>query len=284
MHLKVASALSLHSGQPKQLKGPTTRTHIIAMGFFKGVISWYDILSCASTGLKPFADLGKANEEGICVCYRIPFEKLMGCEDWAMRLIHDIATLGERKRRSGRTGGVNAWDLVGQAADIQRQLEAGLQDLSSSPYEMTGSEGPPTVGIQDSSDSLIPMITRIFATAALIYLQVIVSGPHPELPEIRQGVSQIMVALNALPNRDLVRNLLWPVCIAGCMATVEHEWYWRYLLSDPSCNQKWSFGYPSKVLEIMEECWRLRRDQSGETMGVDWKTAMDNLDMRVLLI
>jgi hypothetical protein len=254
------------------------------MGFFKGVISWYDILSCASTGLKPFVDLGKANEEGICVCYRIQFEKLMGCEDWVMRHIQDIATLGERKRRSEISGSLSMWELVSQAAGIQKQLEAGLSKISRHPNGKSARDDAAITESQDSSDSLIRNVTRIFASAALVYLQVIVSGPHPELPEIRQGVSETKAALDALHDRDLARNMLWPVCIAGCMDTVEHEGYWKDLLWDPSCNQKWSFGYPSKVLEILEECWRLRKDQWGKAMGVDWKSAMDSLDMRVLLV
>lgn len=92
-----------------------------------------------------------------------------------------------------------------------------------------------------------------------------------------------MAALDTLPDKDLVRNLLWPVCIAGCMATTEHEPYWRNLVSSVG-GERWSFGYPSKVLDIMEECWRLRKEQSENLVAVDWMTAMKNLDMKVLLV
>ena len=95
------------------------------------------------------------------------------------------------------------------------------------------------------------------------------------------SVAFSMAALGELTNKDLVRNLLWPVCIAGCMATGEHEPCWRDLLSNVS-RDRWSFSYPSKVLTIMEECWRLRKCKP-ET-GVDWRTAMESLNIRVLLV
>jgi transcription factor-like protein len=92
-----------------------------------------------------------------------------------------------------------------------------------------------------------------------------------------------MAAPDCLEDRDLVRNLLWPVCIAGCMAMSEHESYGRHLISSIS-GDRWSFGYPSKVLKIMEECWSLRKCQPGVVSAVDWMTAMKNPDIRVLLV
>jgi hypothetical protein len=78
-------------------------------------------------------------------------------------------------------------------------------------------------GTSDDSKVLIQNITRVFAGAALVYLQVTISGAYPGIPEIQRGVARTMAALDKLEDKSLVRNLLWPVCIAGCMATEEHE-------------------------------------------------------------
>jgi hypothetical protein len=75
-----------------------------------------------------------------------------------------------------------------------------------------------------------------------------------------------MAALDKLEDKSLVRNLLWPVCIAGCMATEEHEPCWRDLISSAG-NERWAFGYPAKILLVMEECWKLRRSQPGTVRG-----------------
>jgi hypothetical protein len=85
------------------------------MAFFKGVILWYDIFSCTTTGLKPFSNFHSANED---VVPHIPFEKLMGCEDWLMRLIREIATLGEWKKHMETSGGLSMVELVRRASGI----------------------------------------------------------------------------------------------------------------------------------------------------------------------
>jgi hypothetical protein len=185
--------------------------------------------------------------------------------------------LDEWKRRLEASGDLSMWELVRRAADIEMGLETGLITIS----ETTSIDVTTTTASSGVSRPFIRDITRIFASAALVYLQVIISGPRPEVLEIRQGVSRTMAALGELTNKDLVRNVLWPVCIAGCMATVEHESCWRDLISNVS-RDRWSFSYPSKVLTIMEECWRLRKCKP-ET-GVDWRTAMESLNIRVLLV
>jgi hypothetical protein len=92
-----------------------------------------------------------------------------------------------------------------------------------------------------------------------------------------------MAALDELDDISLVRNLLWPVCIAGCMATEANEPYWSELLSSAG-KEKWAFSYPSKILLIMEVCWKLRKSQPGTAVAVDWMTAMKSLDTRLLLV
>lgn len=280
MHLQAASTLSLKFGQDQLQRGPLYHTHKRAMEFFTGVITWYDILSCASTGLKPFSNFDYVDE---AIFPHIHFDKLMGCETWLMRLILEIATLREWKSRLEASGTLSTWELVRRAADIEMRLETGLIASSKHPDKATPSYGTPTTTVSSVPESHIKDITRIFASAAIVYLQVIVSGPNPEISEIQQGVSRTMAALDTLKDKDLVRNLLWPVCIAGSMAMSEHELYWRNLVSSVS-RDRWSFGYPSKVLKIMEECWSLRKCQPGIVPAVDWMTAMKNLDMRVLLV
>jgi hypothetical protein len=279
MHLQAASALSIKFGRGNVKAGPSSRTHKVAMEFFTGVTAWYDILSCASTGLKPFTNPEWFDED---VFPHIRFDKLMGCENWVVRLIWEIATFAEWKTRLEAGGSVSMWEIVRRGSDIKRQLETGLLTSSGDASGITSMEVM-TANSEDSSQFLVREITRIFANAALVYLEVVIFGPHPNLPEIRQGVSKTMAALDKLREKDLVRNLLWPVCIAGCMATVEYESYWRNLLSGVSQDQ-WSFGRPRNVLKIIEECWLLRKCEPGAVVAVDWMTAMRNLDMRVLLV
>ncbi|KFX96160.1 hypothetical protein O988_05448 [Pseudogymnoascus sp. VKM F-3808] len=209
--------------------------------------------------------------------------RLMGCESWLMRLILEIAILCESKKRHENSGALRMQELVHRATDIKARIELGLTMSYGYPHGGAMVDNTATTMISHASAPPVQHITRVFACGALVYLQVFISGPHPKIAEIQQGVSRTMAALNTLPDKDLVRNLLWPVCIAGCMATAEHELYWRNLVSSVG-EERWSFGYPSKVLDIMEECWRLRKGQSENLAAVDWMTAMKNLDMKVLLV
>jgi C6 transcription factor Pro1 len=280
MHLKAASSLSFKFRRDQLKECPLSNTRRLAVEFFTGVITWYDVLSCVSTGQKPFSNFGDVDEDAFSP---IQFDKLMGCESWLVHLIGEIATLSDWKRRMEATGTLSTWELVRRVTDIEMRLETGLINSSRLENGSTTMDVPSSKISSNSSESLIQKITRIFAGGALVYLQVIVSGPYPALPEIQQGVSRTMAALNALPDKELLRNLLWPVCIAGCMAKEENESYWRDLISNVS-QDRWSFGYPSKVLRIMEECWQLRKRQPGTVLAVDWMMAMNNLDMKVLLV
>ncbi|KFY49825.1 hypothetical protein V495_00436 [Pseudogymnoascus sp. VKM F-4514 (FW-929)] len=283
VHLKAASTVALTCGRKAlQIHGSpssTSNTHELAIRFFTGVIIWYDILSCVTTGLKPFLALHDVDE----VFDKIHFHRLMGCESWLMRLILEIAILCESKKRHENSGALRMQELAHRATDIKARIELGLTMSSGYQHGATMVDNTTTTMISHASAPSVQHITRVFACVALVYLQVFISGPHPQIPEIQQGVSRTMAALDTLPDKDLVRNLLWPVCIAGCMATTEHEPYWRNLVSSVG-GERWSFGYPSKVLDIMEECWRLRKEQSENLVAVDWMTAMKNLDMKVLLV
>ena len=279
VHLQAACSLSLRFGRDPLTKGPSSKTHRLAMAFFKSVVSWYDIFSCATTGLKPFSTF---DERIDAIVPHVPFEKLMGCEDWLMRLIHEIATLGEWKKRMEESGGLSMVELVRRASNIEARLEDGLA-ASGNANEVILMDTSIDPAISDAAKAVIKKTTHIFAGAALVYLQVTISGAYPGIPEIQRGVSRTMTALDELDDISMVRNLLWPVCIAGCMATEEHEPYWRDLLSIAG-NERWAFGYPSQILLIMEECWKLRRSQPGTAVAVDWMTAMKSLDMRLLLV
>ena len=254
------------------------------MNFFTGVITWYDVLSCASTGLAPFSNVSIIDRR---ISPELHFDKIMGCDNAVMRVILEIATLGGWKSLSEANGALDIWELRRRGADIEERLQQHLVT------DFENKDGYTTINVSSINtntslvrqNSTVKIVTRIFANAAHIYLSVVSSELHSDTPEIRQGVSRTMAALDELQDKDLIRNLLWPVCIAGCMSMPEHEIYWRELVSNVS-GERWSFGYPSKVLEIMEDCWALRKSSSdtGTVVAVNWLTAMRRRDMRILLV
>lgn len=248
--------------------------------FFAGVVGWYDILSCSTTGAPPFS---------ACECIDaalgyIYLDKIMGCENWAMLLIMEIAFLDEWKQNLQISAQLSMRELVTRAAHIERRLEDGIRDNSTTLSKLTNRSIPSTIlgtGVQEQTH-LILLITRIFACSALVYLDVVVSGAYPEMPEIRESVSRTIEALRALPEIAISNNLTWAYCIAGCMAIEEEQTFFRGLAVSSDGDAP-TFGNFSKALPIIEECWRLRREEKRH-QPVDWRTAMDSLGVSVLLV
>lgn len=250
-----------------------------ALLFFAGVVGWYDIISCSTTGAPPFSN---------CECIDaalgyIFLDKIMGCKNWAMLLIMDIAFLDDWKKNLQISAQLSMRELVTRATHIERRLEDGIRDNSSRLSQLTNHSISSILGtgIQEPT-LLILLITRIFACSALVYLDVVVSGAYPEMPEIRKNVSRTIEAFRALPETAIINSLTWAYCIAGCMAIEEEQMFFRGLAVSSDGDAP-TFGNFSKALAIIEECWRLRREEKRH-QPVDWRTAMNSLGMSVLLV
>ena len=124
-------------------------------------------------------------------------------------------------------------------------------------------------------------LTRIFACAALVYLNLVVYGPHPDHPKIQESVSQVVTSVTEVQNRSTLGMLAWPLCVAGCMATGWQVEYFRELSTDLENVSDLKLGNLKRSFLIVEECWRLRQET---TDPPDWERAMDSLNMKILLI
>lgn len=279
MHLHAASALiaDLKSEEMMQARKHLSPSYEAALFFFAGVIAWYDVLSCATTGSRPFFQCNGLGAGECC----IHLDKIMGSENWAMLCIMDIATLDEWKNGLQASGKLSMHKLVSRATDIEHRLEGGLT-RSFEKLDAAHSLPPSSYSTETKPLDLVSIITRTFACSALVYLHVVVSGPCPGMPAIRESVTRTIAALRAFPDQNIAATLSWPLCVAGCMALEEDEDFFRTLntterMFDPT------FGNSLKVLTIMEECWRLRKQEQGRDT-VDWRSAMNSLGIDILLV
>lgn len=169
---------------------------------------------------------------------------------------------------------MRAIEFKWRADDIERRLDAGIRNSSKalSPSSKHGTTG-------HNRDFAIRTITNAYAHAAKVYLNVLVSRPNHELPKIVESVSSTLAALAALPESNLLRNVVWPFCIAGSMARGDQRQAFRDLASAADIHRDAS-GSSWRGLEVMDRCWRMR--DGGR--GVDWLDAMDDLGYRVLLV
>lgn len=225
----------------------------------------------------------------------------MGCKNSAILAVLEIASLNEWKSNAQRAGYLDVSELVERANRIEKCLGDVLEQNSEGNEQLVV-PAPPTPNEQLKSDLLvsngrpkdiaffesmsrranISAITRIFACAALVYLNVAVYGPLAGHPKIHGTVSRTIAALKELRDPTALGILAWPLCIAGCMAIDWQMDFFRHLSLDFDKLSDVKSGNLKRSFLIMEECWRLRRDGTAETPG--WRQAMESLDMKILLI
>ena len=236
-----------------------------AFRFFTGVIFWLDIITCISVGKAPrllhLHDLCLGPDKSW-----IQLQNIMGCENWVMVLIGRIAVLHEWKTRAKQNGSLDpltSASLVEQGNNIQKDLEAGIDDnlerlrQVDMEAERIGNESFP------ESPDPSSQITRIFSLAATIYLHVTNFGAQYELDEIKTSVSDTISAIKALisTSRDLLRCIIWPIFVTGCMAGKKDEEFFRHLLRSPALVES-GLRRRCKLIQLLEERWATRTEDS----------------------
>lgn len=95
------------------------------LAFHAPVLLWMDLLSCVSTGRKPQLPydvwLSRGDEFNLA--------SIMGCQNWAMKAIGDLATLNEWKRESLAADTFQVGDLMTKGQMIEDDLEDGIEAL-----------------------------------------------------------------------------------------------------------------------------------------------------------
>ncbi|KAK0741601.1 fungal-specific transcription factor domain-containing protein [Apiosordaria backusii] len=202
----------------------------------------------------------------------VPHLKLVefiGLENWVVVAIGEIAALDAYKKEMKRTSALSVTQLVARAAVIENRIRAGLGSLG----EPEVKHGCSSTGCVPADHPLLHFTTqgmlspqtmhstalhaRIWAQAALTYLQVVVSGWQPASQEIRHSVTETMnLMLYCLPAPDCLRALVWPFTVTGCLAAPEQEQIFRDMAG--AMGPLRAFGTIKEGLTIMEHVWANR--------------------------
>jgi hypothetical protein len=243
-----------------------------AIGFLLGSFMSIDIIACASTRSSPFLELDfQFMVEGA----GIDLEPLTGCRNWTMMIIFEISLLDKWKKEAEEAHKLSVVELTKRGSRIEERLREKLADTEIE-SDVRSSSGN-TSGILSVSD--YTEITKIFALSAMTYLHVVLSGAYPKLPEIMESVSKTIDAFQSLTDPTLLRNLVWPFCITGCLALEGQQAIFRHLVSAAEVTQS-TVGTCFEAFKIMEECWEIRKTCS---YNVDWVSVMNKRGHHVLL-
>ena len=213
---------------------------------------------------------------------------VVGCQNWALLHIGEISVLDAWKQRCKRAGNLDVMELVHRAAAIKDSLVAHLTRLETDPV-LIPKEGSSLLDVftahccheTETTASQSFLITRVWAHAALLYLFVVVSGWQPASVDVRHHVGRIVELLtHQIWPPALLRTMVWPFCVAGCLAEPAQEAYFRGMvevLQPPGV-----FGTARKALEIMENVWRNRN--AGDAASRDLATCFRSRGDLLLLV
>lgn len=259
--------------------------------FLVGAVLWFDILSCASTNDAPRLH----SESPRFLKDKIDLANIIGCQPWIALVIGDIATLSVWKADATVAGSLSFWTLFGRGDRLRRRLEDGISSLRKSIDETFAELGLSHLGTTGAylvltnpdlqQEAIKRAITLVFAYAAQVYLNTIISGADPKLDDVKNSVADTMNALQEMQyvcDAQALRSLIWPICIAGSMAgDVPTQSYFQSLIQGLG-DEAHDFGNSATALKVMQKCWSSRIE--GSPQFWDWVTAMEALGQRVLLV
>ncbi|KIW92751.1 uncharacterized protein Z519_06599 [Cladophialophora bantiana CBS 173.52] len=196
----------------------------------------------------------------------IDLEAVSGCHNWVLLQISKIPALDAWKQGCKRAGTLDVMELVRRAAPIKDSLVTQLAGHDAS--LVSASNGASTIldglftayyrgELREQSAGEISLVTRVWTHAAFIYLFVVVSGWQPASADVRYHVSRIIELLtHQMSPPALLRTMVWPFCVAGCLAELAQESCMREMVE--VLKPANVFGTVRKALEIMENVWRSR--------------------------
>ena len=189
----------------------------------------------------------------------IILESIVGVRNSVLLEISEIATLDAWKQRCKAAGNLNVMELARRATTIEDSLVADLMHLKGEADTATNpkvAHSPLEVLTQPESPAAQSFLaSQIWAHAAFVYLSIVVSGWQPASADVCLHVDRIIELLNKLSPPAMLRTMVWPFCVAGCLAEPAKEAQFREMVQtlQPSI-----FGTVHTALRIMESVWHNR--------------------------
>ena len=250
-------------GQVQQIESLVTSEYNLEVAVLVGSFIYFDIISCASARSYHALPL---DHKVLLERADIHLETLTGCQNWAISYILEVSMLDSWRKEAERSRQLSIVELARRGGEIEKRLRQRLADsennLSMKLFELTPA---PTCEI-----------TNLFALSTMTYLHVVMSGAYPELPEVRESVSKTVYYFQRLTDPKLLRHVVWPFCITGCLALEGQQAIFRDLLSAAEITES-SIGTCFEAFRVVEECWKSRE------ANCDWGSAMGKLGRYILL-
>ncbi|EEU41263.1 uncharacterized protein NECHADRAFT_83501 [Fusarium vanettenii 77-13-4] len=173
--------------------------------------------------------------QGICM------EDYVGCPGWVLITLGEVARLESLKHSAEPIQRAGIAEVVrNQSIELERMLEDGLFTMSNSTSQ---------------AQNRVPVV-EAWIHATILHLTIVVEGWDPLHPKILHSAQRILEIISTIPWQLSLRSIMWPFCVAGCLAAPEQEDMFRSVVSAMGPFQ--AFGTAKEALGLMERVWGLR--------------------------
>ncbi|VZH98939.1 unnamed protein product [Fusarium fujikuroi] len=247
-----------------------------AFVFSVGIMVFDDIIAAASSYQEPqlfqyHQQLLGGDEPAL------ELEVIIGVKSCILRLLGQVASLNAKKQQDQAAGNLDGLELARRASTIMESLTANLKQLQAS-SSLTSN---PQSGERDCLEELrtpyysrgtahdTGLVSQVWAHATMVYLITVVSGWQPANAILRHHVDQIVQVLKGQIPIPLIRTMVWPLCVAGCLVDPPQR---RLLLGVLGTLQPITlFPNVHKAVRIMERTWQKGGSvQSGDQLVTNY--------------
>ncbi|KAG1821628.1 fungal-specific transcription factor domain-containing protein [Suillus subaureus] len=240
-----------------------------SMQFIIKTSMWFDVLASATLIRRPkFLEVlrslyGRATTTVNDSRPELSMMGVMGCENRIVLALAEIADLACWKDECRRAGRLSVPELVRRGHDIETILKS--------------TNDPDHYNFDTEQSRRRSLTSDVFRASALVYLHSVISGDHPQCPEIMSHIAETVECLRRAEDistaRHVVRSVVFSICICGCLTDVPQ--YRSYFLRRLHEQQTETVGNCTRVAQLMREVWNSR--ERGEP--VDWRVVMQQSQM-----
>lgn len=249
-----------------------------------GHLMWYDLLAAVSTGRGPLLGI---SHSFLLETDSVQMHEVSGCQGRVAKALCDIFSLQDWMIQEEQNERLSIIELASRANAIHQRL-AGIIDQLDVILALGSTKSRQFAHCTNLSCSgrlgqchrdAENDITLAFAWASKLYLHVVISGPNPQVNEIRKAAVGLAEAFNNLADKKMLGYVPWPLCVMACFAEDDEMQVLDILVSGDGTSTSHR-GICTEALSVAKECQRLRKEE-GRNCG--WAVAMQNLQKYILL-
>ncbi|KAF9007575.1 fungal-specific transcription factor domain-containing protein [Cyathus striatus] len=203
----------------------------------------------------------------------------MGCENHVVWALAEASYLSDWKEHQVNRGSLSILELVRKAENILQHMIAPPSQNEEYLY-----------GLDETTRSRL-RASELFHWATRLYLQTIVSGDYPHVPEIRVSVRDTFECIKRIVHDQavsaaVIRSTVFGLFICGCFceSQSEQEFILRALLnSSQDGNSSATVGNCHTIAGVLKSIWttQLRRTRQEP---INWRAKLATSKGRILLV